>query len=65
MNISGSYPLLDTITSPADVRALPRQLLGPLAAELRAFLTETVSVSGGHFAAGLGTVELTVALHHV
>jgi 1-deoxy-D-xylulose-5-phosphate synthase len=61
----GHFPLLDTITSPADVRALPRDLLKALAKELREFLTQTVSVSGGHFSAGLGTVELTVALHYV
>jgi 1-deoxy-D-xylulose-5-phosphate synthase len=65
MTIPGSYPLLDTIETPADVRALPRDLLKPLAKELREFLTQTVSVSGGHFSAGLGTVELTVALHYV
>ncbi|MDD5274659.1 MAG: 1-deoxy-D-xylulose-5-phosphate synthase [Methylovulum sp.] len=65
MNTSHHYPLLDTIASPADVRSLPRELLKPLAKELREFLTQTVSVSGGHFSAGLGTVELTVALHYV
>ncbi|GAB6141941.1 1-deoxy-D-xylulose-5-phosphate synthase [Methylosoma difficile] len=63
--MTNDFPLLDTITSPADVRALPRDLLKPLAKELREFLTQTVSVSGGHFSAGLGTVELTVALHTV
>ncbi|GAB6141954.1 1-deoxy-D-xylulose-5-phosphate synthase [Methylosoma difficile] len=65
MNNPGHFPLLDTIIRPADVRALPRDLLKPLAKELREFLTQTVSVSGGHFSAGLGTVELTVALHYV
>jgi len=65
MNTPHHYPLLDTIASPADVRRLPRELLKPLAKELREFLTQTVSVSGGHFSAGLGTVELTVALHYV
>ncbi len=63
--MTNDFPLLDTITSPADVRALPRDLLKALAKELREFLTQTVSVSGGHFSAGLGTVELTVALHYV
>jgi 1-deoxy-D-xylulose-5-phosphate synthase len=63
--MTNDFPLLDTITRPADVRALPRDLLKPLAKELREFLTQTVSVSGGHFSAGLGTVELTVALHYV
>lgn len=59
------YPLLDTIHTPADVRKLTKDQLKPLAKELREFLTQTVSVSGGHFAAGLGTVELTIALHYV
>ena len=60
-----NYPLLQDIDSPADLRRLPKELLKPLAAELREFLTHTVSISGGHFSAGLGTVELTVALHYV
>jgi 1-deoxy-D-xylulose-5-phosphate synthase len=60
-----TYSLLDTIHTPADVRKLTREQLKPLAKELREFLTQSVSVSGGHFAAGLGTVELTVALHYV
>ncbi len=60
-----TYPLLDRIASPADLRALPEQELPALAAELRGFLIETVSQMGGHFAAGLGTVELTLALHYV
>jgi len=60
-----NYPLLDDINTPADVRRLPKELLKPLAKELREFLTQSVSVSGGHFSAGLGTVELTVALHYV
>ncbi len=61
----GSFPLLDTIHIPADVRKLSKAQLKPLAKELREFLTQSVSVSGGHFSAGLGTVELTVALHYV
>jgi len=56
---------LDTINSPADVRKLNKDQLKPLAKELRDYLTHTVSISGGHFSAGLGTVELTVALHYV
>ncbi|MDD2725182.1 MAG: 1-deoxy-D-xylulose-5-phosphate synthase [Methylovulum sp.] len=64
MNTS-KFPLLTDIHSPADVRQLPKELLKPLAKELREFLTRSVSVSGGHFSAGLGTVELTVALHYV
>ncbi|HEX4025352.1 MAG TPA: 1-deoxy-D-xylulose-5-phosphate synthase N-terminal domain-containing protein, partial [Steroidobacteraceae bacterium] len=60
-----SYPLLGAIESPADLRALPEHQLPALAAELREFLIHTVSTRGGHFAAGLGTVELTIALHYV
>ena len=60
-----AYPFLDRITSPAQLRALPEHDLPAVAAELRAFLIETVSQMGGHFAAGLGTVELTLALHYV
>jgi len=59
------YPLLETIDIPADLRRLPQPKLAQLAAELREFLIHSVSTRGGHFAAGLGTVELTVALHYV
>ncbi len=59
------YPLLASIESPADLRRLPQRDLPALAAELREFLVQTVSTRGGHFAAGLGTVELTIALHYV
>ncbi len=65
MNIAENYPLLHTIDLPKDVRALTKTQLKPLAKELREFLTHSVSLSGGHFSAGLGTVELTVALHYV
>jgi 1-deoxy-D-xylulose-5-phosphate synthase len=65
MKIAENYPLLHTIDLPEDVRKLPREQLIPLATELRDFLTHSVSLSGGHFSAGLGTVELTVALHYV
>jgi 1-deoxy-D-xylulose-5-phosphate synthase len=57
--------LLDTIQSPADLRRLPREQLRPLADELRAYLLDSVSKTGGHLSSNLGTVELTVALHHV
>ncbi len=57
--------LLRSIATPADLRLLPERRLKELAAELREFLVETVSTRGGHFAAGLGTVELTIALHYV
>src|SRR5271154_6743070 len=59
------YPMLDTVGSPADLRRLPAGKLIELAAELRQFLIQSVSTRGGHFAAGLGTVELTIALHYV
>ena len=65
MDAPSRYPLLDSIHTPADLRALPAGKLEALAAELRAFLIETVATRGGHFAAGLGTVELTIALHYV
>ena len=60
-----TFPLLEQIRTPADLRRLPRARLAAVARELRDFLIESVSRSGGHFAAGLGTVELTVALHYV
>jgi 1-deoxy-D-xylulose-5-phosphate synthase len=59
------HRLLGTIDSPADLRALPEAELVPLAAELREFMLNTVADNGGHLAAGLGTVELTVALHYL
>ncbi|HTY51330.1 MAG TPA: 1-deoxy-D-xylulose-5-phosphate synthase [Steroidobacteraceae bacterium] len=59
------YALLRTIESPADLRALPASKLPRVAQELREFLIQSVSTRGGHFAAGLGTVELTIALHYV
>jgi 1-deoxy-D-xylulose-5-phosphate synthase len=65
MSDEGKYPLLNGIRSPADLRALPERELPALAAELREFLIQTVSTRGGHFAAGLGTVELTIALHYI
>ncbi len=58
-------PLLDSISGPAALRELDEEALPTLAAELRQFLVETVARSGGHLAAGLGTVELTVALHYL
>jgi 1-deoxy-D-xylulose-5-phosphate synthase len=60
-----SYPLLETIASPADLRKLAAAKLTDLAQELRQFLIHSVATRGGHFAAGLGTVELTIALHYV
>ncbi len=58
-------PLLDTVKVPADLRRLPESDLPQLAQELRAELIDAVSFTGGHLGAGLGVVELTVALHHV
>ncbi|MFM9865694.1 MAG: 1-deoxy-D-xylulose-5-phosphate synthase [Micropepsaceae bacterium] len=58
-------PLLDTIKSPADTRRLSRDQLKQLADELRTETIDAVSVTGGHLGAGLGVIELTVALHHV
>ena len=62
---SDKYPLLYAIESPADLRRMSFGELPALAAELREFLIQSVSTRGGHFAAGLGTVELTIALHYV
>ncbi len=60
-----SKDLLDQIQRPADLRSLDRRELKKLADELRAFVLQTVSRTGGHLSSNLGTVELTVALHHV
>jgi 1-deoxy-D-xylulose-5-phosphate synthase len=57
--------LLETINNPADLRKLGRHQLTPLAEELRSFLLDSVSKTGGHLSSNLGTVELTVALHYV
>ncbi len=59
------YSLLETINSPADLRRLPRHQLKALADELRAYVLDSVSKTGGHLSSNLGTVELTVALHYV
>src|SRR6201988_3671028 len=58
-------PLLDQIHSPADLRKLPKSKLRQFASELRTDLIDIVSVTGGHFGAGLGVVELTTALHYI
>ncbi|MGH8372964.1 MAG: 1-deoxy-D-xylulose-5-phosphate synthase N-terminal domain-containing protein, partial [Gammaproteobacteria bacterium] len=60
-----AYPLLARINSPEELRALPEASLQQVANELRAYLIHTVSNVGGHFAAGLGVVELTIAAHYV
>jgi len=58
-------PLLDTVNLPADIREFSKEQLKQLADELRTEVIDAVSVTGGHLGAGLGVVELTVALHHV
>jgi len=60
-----TYPLLERIETPEDLRCLEEAELPKLAAEIRGFLIETVSRTGGHLAAGLGAVELAIALHYV
>jgi 1-deoxy-D-xylulose-5-phosphate synthase len=60
-----STPLLDTIRTPDDLRRLPETELAQVADELRAETIDAVSVTGGHLGAGLGVIELTVALHYV
>ncbi|MFZ9392258.1 MAG: 1-deoxy-D-xylulose-5-phosphate synthase, partial [Burkholderiaceae bacterium] len=57
--------MLESVNEPADVRALSRRQLHQLADELRQFLLDSVSATGGHLSSNLGTVELTIALHHV
>ncbi len=63
--MSARYPLLEQVNYPSDLRRLDESQLPQLCNELRSFLIETVSRTGGHLAAGLGTVELAVALHYV
>ena len=65
MNQPPQTPLLDKVRVPADLRRLPESDLPQFAAELRAELIDIVSHTGGHLGAGLGVIELTVALHHV
>ncbi|MCW8847487.1 MAG: 1-deoxy-D-xylulose-5-phosphate synthase, partial [Sedimenticola sp.] len=62
---TGQFRLLNSIECPKDLRLLPAERLPVLADELRRFLIDTVSRTGGHLAAGLGVVELTIALHYV
>src|SRR6201995_5980818 len=60
-----TYTLLESIDKPADLRSLARGELKQLAAELREFVVQSVSQTGGHLSSNLGTVELTIALHYV
>ena len=62
---SDIFPLLSNIDSPADLRELDEAQLPELAEELRRFLLQTISVTGGHLASGLGSVEITIALHYL
>jgi 1-deoxy-D-xylulose-5-phosphate synthase len=63
--VSEGFPLLRSVNVPAELRAQPENQLAGFCKELREFLIRSVATRGGHFAAGLGTVELTVALHYV
>jgi 1-deoxy-D-xylulose-5-phosphate synthase len=65
MSLPTKTPLLDQVDIPADLRKLPKSALRQFADELRTDMIDIVSVTGGHFGAGLGVVELTVALHYV
>jgi 1-deoxy-D-xylulose-5-phosphate synthase len=65
MNAITAAPLLGRIDSPADLRKLSRDQLGTLARELRDYVLQSVSRTGGHLSSNLGTVELTIALHYV
>ncbi len=65
LKMNHKYPLLDSIEYPADLRALDEQQMPAIAHELRAYLLDSVATSGGHFAAGLGAIEITTALHYV
>jgi len=62
---SSNTPLLDTVRIPAELRRLPEGKLRQLADELRQEMISAVSITGGHLGAGLGVVELTVALHYI
>ena len=64
MSDETSYPLLDSITAPQQIRHFSVSQLEQLAQEVRRFLIDSISETGGHFSSNLGTVELTVALLH-
>ena len=64
-NVNQTFPLLAQIDSPADLRGLDQDQLPELAAEIRAFLLQSLSQTGGHLASGLGSVEITIALHYL
>ena len=58
-------PLLDSVNYPSDLKQLTKKELHQVADELREFLIYSVAKSGGHFGAGLGVIELTIALHYI
>ena len=60
-----SYPILDQVETPEDIRFLGIKELESLASDIREYILDTISKTGGHLAAGLGTVELSIALHYV
>ena len=60
-----SYPTLDQVETPEDIRVLDIKELESLASDIREYILDTISKTGGHLAAGLGTVELSIALHYV
>src|ERR1019366_3772711 len=62
--MTNAYPLLDTINTPADLRTHPVSDLEAISADVREYLIDSIAQTGGHFGAGLGVVELTVALHY-
>ncbi len=64
-DLKATFPILAQIDSPVDLRELDEDLLPELAAELRAFLLQSLSRTGGHLASGLGSVEITIALHYL
>ena len=64
-NSDTSFPILERIDSPDDLRELDEEQLPELASELRAFLLQSLSKTGGHLASGLGSVEITIALHYL
>lgn len=65
MSSIDNYPLLDTLSTPDDLRTLSEDQLDQVASELRQFIIQSISETGGHLSSGLGTIELTVALHYV
>ena len=65
MSTTSKTPLLDTVNTPEDLRTLQPAQMKQIADELRAEVIDAVSVTGGHLGAGLGVVELTVAIHYL